>query len=756
MEQLTDYMKEDLNLRMSWNILPKDKIDKERFISPIGFHYTPLKQVSNLQILDYEPLLCANCSSVLNPYCNVDFRSKYWECPFCLKKNLFPPNYAQNISETTLPPEMIAEYNTVEYNLEKKGLSNHPVVFFAIDIAIEEDELMQLKEKIQVVIDNLPDDAGIGLLTFGTMVNLLEVGFTDFPKLHVFKGDKSYSAQEIQEALGFISKNDPRKDNKSSSKRFILPKKDCAFSVSSFLDELSIDLFPKKEYHRRQNCGGLALNTAITLLETVCNGEPCRIEFFLGGAPNIGDGKIVSTELKETIRNFVDFQKNNDNTKYFKSASEYYNNLAVRAMKASQIIDLYNCSFNQTGLLEMKSCAEKTGGMIVCSDSFSHSCFKESFIKLFELNEEGKYKMGFKGKLEIFITKPYTILGGIGYMTSVDLKQQKPLDMVSKDSFAQGNTRVWNLGGINSNSTYSIQLDVAEGTNSISKRAISQIITYYVAGDLTHKMRVTTFMRKVAGDFNSSLLEVAQSFDQEATAVMLAKHCVELGYKQENIDTLRWLDKTIIRLVTKFSEYKIGDIQSFKLNNRFNMFPQFMFYLRRSPFISDFNSSLDESVFYKSTLINETMINSTVMIQPILYSYTAEVPEATPVHLDIENMKDEVVLYMDAFFFICIWHGATVCSWVEKGLQDDPEYENIKNMIELPQEAAQELIQERLPVPKLISCDSGNGQERYLKSVLNPSCNNYEQNSLIPNGYYTDDVSLKRFWEHLKKKVVQS
>lgn len=760
MENLNDYLAETQNLRCSWNTFPQSKIDKERFIVPLGFHYTPLKPNDNLQLLEYEPILCSNCQSILNPYCFLDFKSKAWECMFCMRKNLFPGHYAQHINETTLPPEVMNENTTVEYKLDKKGLANHPVIFFIIDTSLDSDELLSLKEKILSVIENLPDDCQIGIITFGTMAYLLEIGFTDFPKMHVFRGDKEYSAQEIQELLLVSNSNDPLKkggNSKQAGKKFLQNKQDCTFTISTFIDELQVDSFPNLNGQRKRNCGGLALHIAVSLLETICNGDPCRIELFLGNPPNIGLGKIASTELSETIRNFMDFQKSTPSIKYFKSAVDFYQNIATRAYKAGQIIDIFGCSFNQVGLTEMKSCVERTGGYLCISDSFETPQFKDSFSKLFDLDDNNELKMNFRGKMDIYITKPYTIQGGIGYMTSVDVKNQKTLDMISKDSIAQGNTRVWNIGGLNSNSTYTILIDVnTDNTSYNYKRAVCQIITSYIAGDRTYRMRVTTFRRKTVGEFNSSILEIAQSFDQEAATVMLAKYCVEIGYKQENLETLRWLDKTIIRLVTKFSEYKKDDIHSFKLNNKFSMFPQFMYYLRRSPFISDFNSSLDESIFYKTSLLMENLVNCTIMIQPILYSFSAEVPEATPVHLDIECMKDDVVLFMDAFFFICVWHGSTVCGWREKGMQDDPEYENVKNMLECPLDYAQDLLMERLPVPKFINCDANSGQERYIKFIVNPSCGDSEQNSGIPDGYYTDDVSLKKFWEHLKKKVVQT
>lgn len=760
MENMNDYLSENNNLRCVWNALPQNRLDKERYIVPLGFHYTPLKQVENLQLLEYEPILCSNCQSVLNPYCYLDFKSKAWECMFCMKKNLFPGHYAQHISESTLPPEVMNENSSVEYKLEKKGLANYPVIFFLIDITIEQEELIFLKDKLLNVIENLPDETLIGVITFGTMASLLEIGFTEFQKMHVFRGDKEYSAQEIQELLLVTAGSDPLLKGgnaKHMGKKFLQPKKDCAFNLSTFLDELTTDQFPRGNVERNKNCAGLALHIAVSLLETICNGDPCRIEFFLGGPPNIGLGKIVGLSQTETIRAFVDFQKGSTNTKYFKSAVEFYQNISTRAYKAGQIIDLFCCSFNQVGLTEMKSCTEKTGGIMVLSDSFGTPQFKESLAKIFELDENSDFKMCFRGKIDVFVTKPFTLQGGLGYMVSVDPKNQKTLEMISKDVFGQGNTRVWNLGGMNQNSTYTFLLDINnENTSYNCKRAVCQLVTSYIAGDRTHRMRVTTFCRKTVGEFNSSILEIAQSFDQDAATVMLGKYCVDLGYRQENIETLRWLDKVIIRLVTKFSEYKKDDVHSFRLNNKFQMFPQFMYYLRRSPFISDFNSSMDESIYYKSTLIKENLINGTIMIQPLLYTYSAETPDPQAVHLDISCMKDDVVLLADAYFFICVWHGSTVCSWREKGMQDDPDYENVKNMLELPQEYAQELLSDRLPVPKFVSCDANTGQERYIKFLVNPSCGDSEQNSGIPEGYYTNDVSLKTFWEHLKRKVVQT
>jgi protein transport protein SEC23 len=755
---MVDTNKEEINngVRLSWNVFPGNKLDMARFVVPVGLHYNPMKRSENLQLLEYDPILCKTCKSVISPFCHIDFRAKSWDCPFCLTKHAFPSNYANFITESNLPAELIQEYTTIEYKLNKKE-TNFPTFLFLIDLSIDEEELQELKESIQNTLQNMPTDCQIGIITFGNMCNVVELGFTEFPKMYVFKGDKDYKTNEIQEQLGLISKHDPRTTSHSQTRKFILPLKDCEYTVSSFLDDLSGDLFPKGQGERRGNCSGLALHVAISLLESVAGGEPARILFFLGNACSIGPGQIVGLKLSETIRNYVDFEKKNTNTNYFKTAVDFYEKLATRASRAGIVIDVFSCSLNQVGLLEMKCLPEYTGGYMILTDFFSTMIFKDSLRKIFEVDEEGNLKMAFRGRVDMFVTQPIKIAGGIGYMLSLN---QPFGTMVSTDNpIGQSGTRSWSLGGMDQNSTYTFVFDVDSNTSNNmnnARRCIIQILTTYVAGDRTTRLRVTTLLRKISTDFSSNKFEVAGSFDQEAAAVLFARMCVEKGYKEESIEVLRWLDKGLIRLITKFAEYNKDDVKSFRLSKEFSYFPQFIFYLRRSHFIQNFNASPDEISFYKTSLLHENVTNATIMIQPVLFSYTAENPEATPVFLEVDNMKNDWVLLLDAFFFICVWHGETVCKWRDAEYHMDPEYENIKFMLDNPQEYAQSIIQERMPVPRFVSCDYGTGQERLIKCVVNPGTSGSAQGSNVyTDGYASDDVSLKIFMDHLVKKAVQ-
>jgi len=145
------------------------------------------------------------------------------------------------------------------------------------------------------------------------------------------------------------------------------------------------------------------------------------------------------------------------------------------------------------------------------------------------------------------------------------------------------------------------------------------------------------------------------------------------------------------------------------------------------------------------------------MIQPTLMSYSFSEPP-TPVLLDSVSMKPDVILLLDTYFHILIWHGETIAAWRKEGYQDQPGYENFKNLLEAPKLDAQEILSERLLIPRYIDCDQGGSQARFLLSKLNPS-----QTHMTSGGYgvtapnaqtiLTDDVSLQVFMSHLKKLV---
>ena len=747
-------------LKFVWNILPNSRIDMTKIVIPIGFHYTPLIKNENIPLLEYEPLRCRNCNSVISPLFPFSVRGKKWECPFCNIQINFPKNYSDFMTEENLPAELLPENSTVEYKLNKKE-SNFPIFFFLIDTTVEDDELNELKESIQLTINSLPENCRIGIITFGKIVNVIEIGNVDIPISYALNGEKKYNIEEIKNLLGLTVANSNDFSNKNftnsilvnESKRpkFIMPVGEVSFAINSLLDDLQRDNWKKIPETREANSVGLAILTAIGILECIGRNDPSRILVFLGGPGTIGEGKIVGRELKETIRNFVDFEKGNYNTKYYKEAKNFYDNLSVRLATNGIILDLFSCCLNQVGLYEMKNLVNKSGGYMIFTDSFSTMIFKDSLKKIFELDDNENLKMNFKGKLDFNCTKNFKISGAIGHLHSIETKDPQ---IVSDFVIGEGKTKSWLLGGIDDSSTYTFVLDIND-ENKHYKNLTVQLLTTYIAGDLSTRLRVTTFTKKVI-DINvqsPNLDLIGNGFDQEAAAVLITRMGIVKNYEGEDSrEVLKWIDKILIRLMSKFAKYMKGNPNSFKLSDNFNYFPQFMFYLRRSSFIQYFNESPDENTYYKTLIMYETVSNCTIMIQPLLFEYTPENPQANPVFLDLNSMKNDVVLLLDTFFYVVVWHGIDVVKWREENYQDNPEYENIKMMLEEPQDYAQNIVMERLPTPRFVSCDSGSGQERLIKCIVNP--NTESSNNVRENGFFSDDVNLKIFMDYLKRLTV--
>ena len=148
----------------------------------------------------------------------------------------------------------------------------------------------------------------------------------------------------------------------------------------------------------------------------------------------------------------------------------------------------------------------------------------------------------------------------------------------------------------------------------------------------------------------------AKSFDQEAAAVLMSRLAVHRTETEEVADVMRWLDRALIRLCSKFATYRKDDPSSFRLSPEFSIYPQFMFHLRRSKFLQYFNSSPDEQAVCRHILTRECTSNSLIMLQPSLLSYSFQGPPQ-PVLLDAASVRPDTILLLDTFFHVVVFLG---------------------------------------------------------------------------------------------------
>ncbi|XP_050068801.1 protein transport protein Sec23A isoform X1 [Anopheles maculipalpis] len=760
-------------IRFTWNVWPSSRIDSTRLVVPLGCLYQPLKERPDLPPILYDPVVCtrATCRAILNPLCQVDYRAKLWVCNFCFQRNPFPPQYAA-ISEQHQPAELIAGFSTIEYTITRAPCMP-PVFLFVVDTCMDEEELTALKDSLQMSLSLLPANALVGLITFGKMVQVHELGTEGCSKSYVFRGTKDLNAKQIQDMLGIGRVPGPQQPGQQQqamrgtaaapvppANRFLQPLHKCDMALTDLLGELQRDPWPVPQGKRYLRSTGTALSIAVGLLECTYPNTGGRIMLFVGGPCSQGPGQVVDDELKHPIRSHHDIQK--DNAKFMKKAIKHYESLALRTATNGHCIDIYSCALDQTGLMEMKQCCNSTGGHMVMGDSFNSSLFKQTYQRVFAADQKAELKMAFNGTLEIKCSRELKIEGGIGSCVSLNVKNAS----VSDTEIGMGNTVQWKLCTMTPNTTMAFFFEVAnQHAAPIPQggRGCLQFITQYQHSSGQRRIRVTTVARSWA-DATANLLMISAGFDQEAAAVLMSRMVVYRAESDDGPDTLRWIDRQLIRLCQKFGEYGKDDPNSFRLAENFSLFPQFMYHLRRSQFLQVFNNSPDETTFYRHMLMREDLTQSLIMIQPILYSYSFNGPPE-PVLLDTSSIQPDRILLMDTFFQILIFHGETIAQWRKDKYQDMPEYENFKQLLQAPVDDAQEILQTRFPMPRYIDTEQGGSQARFLLSKVNPSQthnNMYGYGQMaVPSAdggapVLTDDVSLQVFMEHLKKLAVSS
>lgn len=234
-------------IRLTWNAWPRTKVEASKCVIPFAASISPIKSNPTIQTNPYAPLRCKTCSSILNPFARVDYTSKLWICPFCFQRNHFPQHYS-GISESNIPAELYPQCTTIEYtfpNLSNAAIKPECVYLFVIDMCVIEEELGFMKSAVQQAVEFLPENALVGVVTFGTQVQVHELGFGEMSKAYVFRGSKEISKDHVLEQLGLgsgkrgVASGNPSLGFQkgglmdSGVSRFLLPASEGAYIVHS-------------------------------------------------------------------------------------------------------------------------------------------------------------------------------------------------------------------------------------------------------------------------------------------------------------------------------------------------------------------------------------------------------------------------------------------------------------------------------------------------------------------------------------------
>ncbi|XP_028104899.1 protein transport protein SEC23-like [Camellia sinensis] len=340
-------------VRMTWNAWPRTKVESSKCVIPIAASISPIRPHPDVPTLPYSPLRCKTCSAVLNPFSRVDFAALIWICPFCFQRNHFPHHYSA-ISDTNVPAELYPQYTSIDYSLPAGpySTSQPPVFVFVLDTCVIEEELGFAKSALKQAIGLLPDNSLVGFVSFGTQVQVHELGFSDMSKVYVFRGSKELSKDQVldQLGLGLAGRRTGPGIQKgglavSGVTKFLLPASECEYMLNSLLDELGTDQWPVPPGNRAFRCTGVALSIAAGLLGACSAGTPARIVGLVGGPCTEGPGAIVSKDMSDPVRSHKDLDK--DAAPYFKKAVQFYEELAKQLVSQGHVLDLFASALDQ-------------------------------------------------------------------------------------------------------------------------------------------------------------------------------------------------------------------------------------------------------------------------------------------------------------------------------------------------------------------------------------------------------------------------
>ena len=158
---------------------------------------------------------------------------------------------------------------------------------------------------------------------------------------------------------------------------------------------------------------------------------------------------------------------------------------------------------------------------MVMGDSFNSALFKQTFQRVFSKDSKGEFKMAFNATVEVKCSRELKISGSIGPCVSGNRKDGS----ISEVEIGIGNTTAWKFCALTPSSTVATFFEVTNQHGAPipqGGRGCIQFITSYQHASGQKRVRVTTLARNWA-DPTTALPHIAASFDQEGSAVLMAR-----------------------------------------------------------------------------------------------------------------------------------------------------------------------------------------------------------------------------------------
>lgn len=671
-------------IRLSWNVWPITQVKTDSV--PISCLYNVKQSCVRLKT---EPIFCSKCQSVLCPFSYVDIGMRFWTCSFCNSKNLFNNNVDINLLS-----ELDETATTIEYITSRQS-AFPPIFLILIDISTYDQERHEMMIRTVIkAIELLPDNSMIGIIQYGTNINVYSFNTESLQTIYQFSGNFSYQKKNIR--------------GMEDIRHFLVKKTDNITEILKIIQNLKKDPFPILDGFRANRCTGAALSFAISFLEGPFIDNPVKYMLFTQGPCTYGPGAVATQEISADLK--IDLVK----------AEEFYTNIGERLNNLGHSVDIYGETIADIGFKQMKPMITSCGGTIILAQDFEERIIQQSLEILYKTDEVGVLDCGFNAKIQLKTTNNIKCKSFLGDGKSKGLG--------------------WKIGFLIPTTNITILFEPTENTKTNSYGYV-QILTQYTRSDRKIITRVTTFARL----FSNDKIQQCDGFDEEAACITQSR--IFCNHPFENIFDLETaIDKHLIRFTKKYATWDKNNPDSLVLPSTMNYYLNFMFFFRRSFVIQTDGISADESAYFKTLLYKLKVSDALKLIKPTLQCYTYQ-GDFYPLELSTDAMTDDVILILDSFHNVVQWDGLNIMAWKKEGLQNHPDYKFFKQTLEDAKNTSMELLKDRIPAPQFKETGAGKSQERILMTYL---C------SGTGGGIKTQKIDFSRFYNALCKHIVNS
>ncbi|KNH07467.1 protein transport protein Sec23A-like protein [Perkinsela sp. CCAP 1560/4] len=797
--------------RFTQNTLPVGGADPAMgvppLVIPLACVYSPLVGLGTFEQsraqLRGPPRRCTKCGAVFNQLNDLNHEAtndpvNRWICVFCRFVNTLPDSLPRgSLTESSTG---VSEYILADTS-EKCLMEIH---VFVIDVSLPVSELNSLLQGMLSVLQLLPPDASICVITYAEMVCIWELLDDGIVRNISLRGDRNYENEDIVRYAGTTQCS----CDSMLSSNFLVPLADADFVLTTILQEIA----PSEgggvgSAMKPKRCAGTALQVAVGLINCVtcrhvtsahreiCGNTYCtELHLFIGGkatkgatidfpvhTPNRKQDSLLSKMsdvAAKSLRTNFDVP---DSTRLFAKLSHFFQNTPC------VVFNIFVCSLDIVGLEGIEQLVSSTGGAFFLHERFDSQLFQDVLYRHFGEHHD---QLVFDVSHEIFTTPETHLTHCVG-----PIERTPPIKRLSPATF--------HSNGMHSQSTLTLFFDSvpveaasaaypskgADDWDCHSSR-IFQLMSRYTNRKGQHIMRVTTARRGIGPYLTDDARGLqfyveAGGFDQKTAFVVTAK-CMADAIRRYDIATLLDLSRALdartagkiarksnaavscnemfpvarvfldamlvafFRLYSSMGRHEMGDFPK-----GFADFPCWCYHLLRCDLFQNFNTSIDEQLFRYSYLIRNNVETTFRIIVPELTRYSCDTAEnlagvQTP--LDRRFLSSDSICILDAFFELVIQCGYTAHQWKEKKLHLDPAYRAFGDLVQVvANDTERKYRQSRLP-PLLVHCIEDDSQSRFLSQFISEVVPPFERNA----ENHSEKNSLQVFLTTLREKTFGS